>query len=56
MVARDVIYKMLALKQFKAMSKVYKVVDPSEPGTSDVQCSPINGLLVSKETVVLRRW
>ena len=24
------------------MSKVYKVVDPSEPGTSDIQCSPID--------------
>ena len=24
------------------MSKVYKVVDPSEPGTSDIECSPID--------------
>ena len=24
------------------MSQVYKVVDPSEPGTSDIECSPID--------------
>ena len=24
------------------MSRVYKVVDPSEPGTSDIACSPID--------------